>query len=122
MKARLCLTASTTARAEVTIIIYQHQHLTVVSTTTMADLSGDAFVQALQSETVTLLVGPSAEPLTVSKALLCLKSDTFARLLSKPDLTELRLQGVGVVVSKIFVCWCYQVCNTRCCVRTLLLY
>ncbi|KAK4543003.1 hypothetical protein LTR36_006001 [Oleoguttula mirabilis] len=74
----------------------------------MAELSGDAFVKALRSETVTLFVGPMAEPLTVSKALLCHKSDTFAKLLSKPGLTHLQLPGIGVPVGKIFVCWCYQ--------------
>ncbi|KAK5132741.1 hypothetical protein LTR08_008707 [Meristemomyces frigidus] len=74
----------------------------------MVNLSGDAFVQALQSETVTLLVGPAAEPIIVSKALLRLKSDTLATLLSKPGLNQLELPGIGVDVSKTFVCWCYQ--------------
>lgn len=77
---------------------------------TMADISGEAFVKAIQSETITLLVGPNAEPLTVSKVLLCHRSDFFTKhLRTKPDLTELLLPGIGVAISKMFVCWCYQV-------------
>lgn len=75
----------------------------------MADMAGEAFVQALQSEAVTLRVGPNREVLTIAKALLASKSDHFATLLSKPDLTELVLPNIGVVVIKIFICWCYQV-------------
>lgn len=75
----------------------------------MADLSGDDFVKAIQSETVTLKVGPHNKEIVVSRALLSLKSKTFARLLSKPGITELELPHVGVAVSKMFVCWCYQV-------------
>ncbi|KAK5119683.1 hypothetical protein LTR85_007259 [Meristemomyces frigidus] len=74
----------------------------------MAGLSGDAFVKALQSDPIQFIVGPTAVPLTISKALLCHKSETFAKLLSKPGLLELRLPNVGADVGKIFVCWCYQ--------------
>jgi len=75
----------------------------------MADMIGEAFVQAVQSEAVTLRVGPHGVALTIAKALLASKSDNFATLLSKPDLTELILPQIGVAVTKIFICWCYQV-------------
>ncbi|KAK4554658.1 hypothetical protein LTR86_008160 [Recurvomyces mirabilis] len=74
----------------------------------MADMAGEAFVQAVQSEAVTLRVGPNGEALVIAKALLASKSDNFATLLSKPDLTELVLPNIGVAVTKIFICWCYQ--------------
>ncbi|KAK5118795.1 hypothetical protein LTR62_000004 [Meristemomyces frigidus] len=54
----------------------------------MAGRSSEAFVKALQSETVVLRVGPSCEGLTISKTLLTCKSEYLAILLSEPDLTE----------------------------------
>ena len=75
----------------------------------MADLVGEAYLKAMQSEAVTLKVGPQNEEIVVSKEMLMRKSETFAKLLSKPGLTELSLSHVGVAVSKLFVRWCYQV-------------
>ncbi|KAK3676079.1 hypothetical protein LTR78_004271 [Recurvomyces mirabilis] len=74
----------------------------------MGDMAGEAFVQAIQSVAVTLRVGPHGEALIIAKALLASKSENFAPFLSKPDLTELVLPGIGVAVTKIFICWCYQ--------------
>jgi hypothetical protein len=69
----------------------------------------DAYMSALQSESVTLKVGPKGDHFVVSKGMLTRQSDTFNKLLSKPGLTELELPGVGLAVGKMFVCWCYQV-------------
>lgn len=48
----------------------------------MTDLSGDAFVSALQSDNVKLLVGP-AEEITIAKDLLIMKSQTMSKLIEK---------------------------------------
>ncbi|KAK5677074.1 hypothetical protein LTS10_010263 [Elasticomyces elasticus] len=72
------------------------------------DLAGNAFVQTLQSESVTLKIGKNLEEIVVPKALLAKKFDTFATLLSKQGLSELQLPEVGVSVCNVFIRWCYQ--------------
>ncbi|KAK4958844.1 hypothetical protein LTR10_003641 [Elasticomyces elasticus] len=59
------------------------------------DLAGNAFVQTLQSESVTLKIGKNLDEIVVPKALLAKKSDNFAKLLSKQGLSELQLPEVG---------------------------
>ena len=49
----------------------------------MAVPSGDAFVKALQSGTVTLLVGRDKEQITISKALLTMQSKTLSKFVEK---------------------------------------
>ncbi|KAK4888048.1 hypothetical protein LTR27_013007 [Elasticomyces elasticus] len=72
------------------------------------DLAGNAFIQTLQSESVTLKIGKTLEEIVVPKALLAKKSDTFAKLLSKLGLSELQLPEVDVNVCNVFIRWCYQ--------------
>lgn len=90
----------------------------------MADLSGDAFVKALQSETITLLAGRTEEAVTISKTLLFLKCEFLANIVDKSgrkqvvpfmqtgailtDIAVLGLQSESSTAVKLFVCWCYQ--------------
>lgn len=59
----------------------------------MAELTGDAFVRALQSENVTLVVGQEEEQerVTVSKTLLCYKSKFLARLVANGESEQIGL-------------------------------
>ena len=75
----------------------------------MATLNSDAFVKAIQSPTIDLIVGSEAERITVSKALLCHKAPAFATLISEESLSELVVPDVGIDTGKAFVSWCYQV-------------
>ena len=73
------------------------------------DLSGEAFVQASQSEHVVPVVGPHNELLLIAKKLLSLKSDFFEKHLSKPSVDKVVLPSIGVAVCKLIVRWCYYV-------------
>lgn len=69
----------------------------------MADLTGDAFVKALQSENITLLVGKEQQQMTISKDLLCVKSPFVAKLVAKCDgkLSITKLQRRRLTSTKV---------------------
>ena len=95
----------------------------------MADLSSDDFLGALQSDMIKLLVGQVEYEITISKDLLCMKSETMRMLVEKggsntsfpkfaPKLLlmitdVLALKNESITAVKMFVCWCYQVSLTK---------
>ena len=51
----------------------------------MADFTGNAFIKALQSDSVTLLVGKNQRQFTISKEILCMKSPFIARFVGEGE-------------------------------------
>lgn len=91
----------------------------------MARVSGEAFVNALQSEKVTFLIGEDRKIVEVAKKILCLKSGSLARLADESNGEQylpghdeidaytrtgvIDLQQEKVMPMDMFICWCYQV-------------
>ena len=94
----------------------------------MADITGNAFMKALQSENVHLVVGESQEEITIAKGVLRMKCAYIADLATKCEgkalstelmtrkqwLTQmcpgiLVLPEESITAVKMFVVWCYQV-------------
>lgn len=79
-------------------------------------LTREAWVQALKSPTVTLIVGDTGERIPCASAFLALHSEYFAKILSKPGASEdgggaqqLQLPRVTRISVECFVHWCHQV-------------